>query len=879
MKSLTVENIVAIAESPSIYTKGESLFRKGAFRLLEADEAKGVYRYEVEGSYGDYQTIIQLGDPFDVTCDCPYPGAGCKHVIAALHHRFEQQQMDTVNVSVGEESFLTGGEIRTQALEDRRKRAAREEFRVKTGDMFKGDHLIETPKGRQYQVTLHDPGLGAGHCSCPDYQVNRLGTCKHILYLVDYLKEKKWYEQQLARERFPYIDIFWDGSASRPRLFHERPASVNNRLRTIFEELFDEHGFLRDPDLIHFVPYLEKLENEKFVRIQESVMRKVEQAVLDSELLQAEQEPLPDLSHLLKLQPYHYQEEGVRFCLYKKGSLIGDEMGLGKTLQAIILAILKKEIFGFNKVLIVTLASLKDQWKREIERFSYEQAHIISGNSENREQGYENAESLFKISNYEAVLRDVEIISRYKPDLVILDEAQRIKNFETKTADAVKRLPRQHALVLTGTPLENKLEDVYSIVQFLDPELLSPLWQFAANHFLLSRTKKNKILGYRQLDKLREKLRPIVVRRRKEEVLDELPEQVRNDYFIDMHPEQALIHADYSRSLLPLMNKKFLTPMDLRHIQMLLLKMRQVCDSTHLIDRETDISPKLNELASILDELVVENKRKVVIFSEWRTMTALIGKHLSRVGIPFVELSGKVPVAKRQLLIDEFSENPDCKVFLSTDAGGTGLNLQAADSVINFEIPWSPARLNQRIGRVNRLGQKSGCINIINLISRNSIEERILAGNRLKSELFDSVFDGGSSEVIFDRGKRQEMVGKLREVIEAELQSTPVEAEPAAELTDDMPHFLNKKALENEPLVDDYFGEEEDVPAAAGTQELPRSAEQMEEVLNQGMTFLSGLLEVATGKKMESTDASGKMISLDKNTGEVTMKFKLPGFE
>jgi SNF2 family DNA or RNA helicase len=305
---------------------------------------------------------------------------------------------------------------------------------------------------------------------------------------------------------------------------------------------------------------------------------------------------------------------------------------------------MKKEIFGFKRVLVVTLASLKDQWKREIDRFSNESAIVVAGPAHKRRAIYRGGEYFFAITNYEAVLRDVTVISSFKPDLVILDEAQRIKNFSTKTAEAVKRLPRKHALVLTGTPLENKLEDVYSIVQFLDPHLLAPLWQFAADHFMISRKKKGHILGYCNLESLHEKLKPLVIRRKKEEVLKDLPDEVVNNYYVDLHYEQREIYSGYVRVLHPLLNKKFLTPMDLRRIQELLVRMRMVCDSTYLIDRKTHVSPKLTELASVIDELVIQSKRKMVIFSEWTTMTFLIARHLSEVGIPFVELSGKIPV-------------------------------------------------------------------------------------------------------------------------------------------------------------------------------------------------------------------------------------------
>ncbi|MBM9537625.1 DEAD/DEAH box helicase [Desulfobulbus alkaliphilus] len=890
---LTPEHIHRVADSRAIYKRGETLFQTGALRCLEHQQPANNFMYEVDGNFGDYQVEVEWDKTLRTACNCPYPNAGCKHVVAVLLDlldRKERQQQPSVDITA-DTDFLSPEEIRQQALEDRRRRADKETFIVTVGDMLKGDHLLETTKGQQYQVTLHDPEADIGHCSCPDFLGNRLGTCKHLLHLGTHVLKNKGFRKQLAREHFPYIDIFWDGAAGRPRLFHEQTAKLEDDLRELLAQLFDQQGLFRDDNLLAFLPHLERLEKHKLIRLQEPLLHKLDEAALDHELLEAEAAAsnLPDLTPLLKVQPYAYQEAGIRFCLYKKSALIGDEMGLGKTMQAIVLGLLKKELFGFNKILIITLASLKQQWLREIENFTHEQGCIIAGSARERRNGYQDESSLFKISNYEAVLRDVMIISRYKPDLIILDEAQRIKNFATKTAEAIKSLPRQHALVLTGTPLENKLEDVYSIIQFLDPDLLSPLWQFAADHFLLSRNKKGKILGYRNLDKLHQKLQSLVIRRRKEEVLDQLPDVVRNDYFIDLHHKQAEIHLGLTQSLLPLLNKKFLTPMDLRRIQVLLLKMRQVCDSTHLLDRETHISPKLIELNGILDELVLRNNRKVVIFSEWTTMTALIGMQLSRAGIPFVELTGKIPVHKRQALIDEFTNNPACKVFLSTDAGGTGLNLQAADSVINFELPWNPARLNQRIGRIHRIGQKARCINVVNLICKQSIEEKILAGIKLKGELFDSVFAGGQDIVMFDRAKRQELVNQLREMLGEEPAPVIPESIPSREIPAETPHFLNPEILAVEDAEDDaadFLGEEREVETAVMAADQPQdhslprerqSPEQMEEVLNQGMTFIGSLLEMATGKKLESTAATGKMVTIDQETGEVTLKFKLPG--
>ncbi len=906
MFNLTREYIrKQVAYSDVIYQRGTRIYEHGAYLCKDADPKIGRFVYDVAGTYGDYTTRIQLlKDGLGSSCDCPYPGKGCKHTVAVLldvHDRINRwksalpdKTAPSIETDVETtEPYLTAEEIKDQALEDRKKRSKHEEFKVTLGEMYKGEHLVETPKGRQYLVTLHDPQESRGHCTCPDFLTNRLGTCKHLIFLGRELKKRKDFKKRLDQEHFPFVDIFWDSVHDLPRVFCERPIAEISDIQGLLSEIFDRDGLFAQRQLSDLLPLLSHLNGNKRVRVQEPVLKRLDDFLHERQLLELAKADFPSLA-TMKTRLYPYQKKGVKFGLYKKAALIGDEMGLGKTLQAIAIGILKKEVFGFNKVLVVTLASLKEQWKREIERFTEEKAAVVAGNPLQRRAIYEEDDSLFKITNYEAVLRDVTIISRFKPDLVILDEAQRIKNFNTKTAEAVKGIPTKHSLVLTGTPLENKLEDVYSIVQFLDPHMLSPLWKFAADHFMLSRNKKGKIIGYRNLDLLHEKLKAIVIRRRKEEVLSDLPDEVVNNYYLDLSEKQQKIHNGYLQSLLPLLHKKFLTPMDLRRMQELLLCMRRVCDSTYLIDRKTNISPKLKELEGILDELVVQNGRKVVIFSEWTTMTFLIAKHLSEAGIPFVELSGKIPVHKRQPLIDEFTHNQECKVFLSTDAGGTGLNLQAADCVINFELPWNPARMNQRIGRVNRIGQKSRCVNVVNLITKNSIEEKILTGIQLKTDLFKGVFDGGTDKVEFSHEKRTEMLNRLREMMGEEPQIPASAARSTEEVPEDTPHYLNPKVLQEQDERVAYEAEEEtvcdsDITAEeAATEEKEnggqgsvlagQSPEKVEEVLNSGMQFIGGLLEMATGKKIKSVDDDQRMIRIDKKSGEVTMKFKLPGF-
>jgi hypothetical protein len=883
MEQLSIENIAnSIARSRVIFSRGEALFSLGNYSLESNDPGKQKYGYTFDGNYGDYTVAVTVREEqVKATCSCPYPHGGCKHIVAAcldIAHR-QKRGPDPVDNRNDDNEYLTPEEIRNLALESRSERAKKEEFALTRGETYKGTHVVKTKKGASYLVTVYSPKDGIGHCTCPDYSTNHLETCKHLLFVCGKLRKSKGFLTQVEKEVFPFVHITWSSRHNSPSCYYEE--ARNPETLASLQAIFNEKGIYTRSSINQLYKLYHAADADDALRFDDYLLKRLEDILYQKEMAKYERKFKEDYS-FLKTELYPYQKEGVTFALFRKAAIIADEMGLGKTLQAIAVALLKKEIFGVSKVLIISPASLKDQWRREIEKFSDETAVVVAGGRTKRQQIYAEDASYFKITNYEAVLRDVTTISRWAPDMVILDEAQRIKNFETKTHQALQTIPRSHSLVITGTPLENRLEDIYSIVQFSDHTLLTPLWAFAANHLNMSRGGRNKVLGYRNLDVVREKLKDLLIRRRKEDVFDSLPDQVVNTYYLDLSKEQGEIHQGYMTSLLAIINKKVLTPMDIKRIQKILLAMRMVCDSTYLIDRESNISPKLVELVSILKDLVIENKRKVVLFSEWTNMTYLIGKVLSDMGIDFIEFTGKVPTKKRQKLIDEFDANPDCMVFLSTDAGGVGLNLQSADCVVNFELPWNPAKLNQRIGRVNRIGQKSSTINVVNLVTKNSIEEKVLAGINLKQELFDAVLEGGADEIDFSQESKAKFVNQIREMFGEE----PIEAKPAAvdrpELDEKTPHFLNPEILiDRETEIDvaaeeygdaitDAADETDQQQPAASTQE----TEQLESVLNQGLGFLDALSRMATGKSLIG-DSAKKAIEIDKETGEVVLRFKI----
>ncbi len=917
-----------VAETEVIFNRGESLFLLGNYTLIDIDEESEFYRYTFDGNYGEYRVTVSLQDagasraggtktaeenggksrttartaPVSATCTCPFPRNGCKHVVAAcldIERRLSRAKgvaETTTRNEILSAEYMTPEEIREAALEARRERASREGFTLRLGETYKGAHSVVTPAGKSYTVTFYDPVGGIGHCTCPDFATNHLETCKHLLFAHRELLQRKDLEDRAREETFPFVHIIWNARQQKPACYYERVE--DEELRAELAELFNEKGIYPRKSISRLYKLFLKIGDGDAVLFDESLLRHMERILYEREVDKLRRKHKIDTTSL-KASLYPYQREGVEFAVFKRSAIIADEMGLGKTVQAIAAVIMKKRIFGFSKVLVVCPSSVKEQWRREIEKFSDETALVVTGARQQRKAQYMEENAFFKIANYEAVMRDILPIKRWAPEIIILDEAQRIKNFETKTHQALSALPREHVLVLTGTPLENKLEDLYSIVQFCDSDLLTPLWAFAANHLNLD--QRSKVQGYRNLTVVRDKLKGLILRRRRKDVIDSLPEQVQHEYYLPLTEEQEQIHQGYMTALLALINKKVITPIDMKRIQMTLLCARMVCDSTYLIDKETNISPKLVELMSILNEIVVENGRKVIIFSEWTTMIYLIGKALSDMEICFVEFTGKIPTAKRQRLVEEFHENDDCMVFLSSDAGGVGLNLQNADCIINFELPWNPAKLNQRIGRVSRIGQKSAKIDVINLLTRNSIEERVYATIGLKQELFDAVLEGeGEDEVDFSRESKSKFINQLREMFGEEPVDVRSTSLPGPELDEDTPHYLNPKALAEQADIDlgaEEYGDEEiavqevDGPAGAtgrtsdgrseASPDQARSVDpvQLETVLNQGLSFLDSIARMATGKGLSgSDDSDDKRIEIDRETGEVTLKFKLPGF-
>ena len=358
------------------------------------------------------------------------------------------------------------------------------------------------------------------------------------------------------------------------------------------------------------------------------------------------------------------------------------------------------------------------------------------------------------------MVRDaLDVNERLRPDVVVLDEAQRIKNWNTKTSQAVKRLRSRYAFVLTGTPIENRIDDLHSLVNFLDPSVLGTLFRFNRDFYELD--EHGKPTGYRNLDVLHQRVRPYLLRRRKAEVETELPIRTDRNHFVPLSPQQRDTYGEHEGRVSRLVftaKRRPLTQQEQDKLMRELAMMRMICDTNFILDPADRTCPKLGELEKVLEECRDNPDVKVIVFSEWEKMLVLVREVCDRLGLDCAWHTGNVPQQRRRGEINRFKTDPACRIFLSTDAGATGLNLQTASIVVNCDLPWNPAKLEQRIARAWRK-QQTRAVTVVNLISENTIEHRMLATLADKQALAGGVLDReGDLKEVKLRGGRQMMI-------------------------------------------------------------------------------------------------------------------------
>jgi len=451
-----------------------------------------------------------------------------------------------------------------------------------------------------------------------------------------------------------------------------------------------------------------------------------------------------------------HQITGRDFLLEKQRAMLCDSVGLGKTVQAI--AALEKE--GYTALIFAPRPLLR-QWSKEIRKFSVFIPAIVTGSRKQREQLYHSGKPIFLI-NYDKAPIDIELLThelRGRIDCIILDEAQRIKNYKASRSKAIKQLANdlniENRWILTATPMENRIDELYSLLDFLNYGVLEDLTKLATpirggsyrgytyERAGLAGPPKRKdfmnALNGISKERLQTLLNDVMLRRSQ---IDGMPPTVK-DYYLEMSQHQKKLHNQFLNDFqVTVEDREF----DVTNALAKMTRLRQIANTPALIVPFDEITPKVQEIIAIAQDMISFDE-KVIFFSEFREMTNYIRDQLLKIAISPAYIHGG-PECNTEDEIEKF--RADHHIMLATKSGEEGLNLQFAHNIVNIDLPYNPARVTQRIGRCHRIGQ-SQQVRVINLITEGSIEENIKAMLYDKQCLFDDIINGHNKDVVLDR--------------------------------------------------------------------------------------------------------------------------------
>ncbi|HZH04612.1 MAG TPA: DEAD/DEAH box helicase, partial [Myxococcaceae bacterium] len=444
----------------------------------------------------------------------------------------------------------------------------------------------------------------------------------------------------------------------------------------------------------------------------------------------------------------HYQQDGLSWLwfLHRHGlsGILADDMGLGKTLQALSLMQKAKNDEGQRPSLVVAPTSVIANWEREAERFTPGSSVVVWHGHDRKEQAEQLKSVDLVLTSYALVRRDGAELSAVDFRYVILDEAQNIKNADSATAQACKALKSERRLALTGTPLENRLSELWSLFDFLMPGFLGSSSTFSDRY-----EHPIQVQGDVEVrDRLRRRIRPFILRRLKTEVAKELPPKTETVAYCEMDPGQAALYREVleqsRRKVSDAINKVGFKRSRVS-ILSALMRLRQVCCDPRLLKMPpgTPLPPsaKLERFLELVDDLVAE-KHRALVFSQFTGMLDLLKTRAEERGLGYLYLDGRTK--DRMAKVDQFNDPAGPPLFfISLKAGGTGLNLTAADYVIHYDPWWNPAVEDQATDRTHRIGQTRSVISY-KLITRGTVEEKILALQNRKRELAEGVLGGDS---------------------------------------------------------------------------------------------------------------------------------------
>mgnify|MGYP002639509957 CR=1 FL=1 len=640
------------------YRKGNLLYESGNCHLLVS--GNDAYDFEVIDDYDDFRVAIKFKEKnIAHQCSCESPVI-CAHVYASLQQA--QQEMNRSFLPQNKEGLKYSREgMVKRVLEEREERAQKEHFELEFANNIYGEHLLKNQQGKTYQLSFYDFNKKLGYCSCPDYQTNKLETCKHLMFaFTAFFKEHEL--KDLPKQTYPFLEIFRHPLKDY-QIAWFYPHEPGPEIKELLDLYFDDDRVFKSKKMNEIDQFLEQIQSFKLVKVRPEVESYISQYFEAKTLKDSFQQAVVS-DKLLKEPLFPYQKQGVLFISERRASILADEIGLGKSAQALGAAIMKMKYSKLENVQILCPEPLINHWQTEIEKWVPQ-----------------SLSSSFQLSFFD------QINTIDKCDFLIIDEAQKIDDYESGLLAQINRMSFRHILLITDSKLESSLIKFYAMSALVDPYLLTPLWELSYKHCLFDAQNSQKIVGYHSLDLVVNKMKAVYLRRQRLEVIDQLPKVRLVEIPIALPENLKNEQSKYSSRISKWCAKNKWSKYEELQLKKDLMSLHQLGIFAKGSESGAEMTPKLTELKHfILHKLHLEADEKAIIFVDSKTIQNQIKRIL-------IEENKNVSLFKQG-----HKNIEDAQFYIGEESGQEKLPM--AQHFIYYHLPFQQELMGKRMSQV-----------------------------------------------------------------------------------------------------------------------------------------------------------------------------------
>ncbi len=676
----------------AVFQQGQRLYQSHSVKSVNISDNKLLAKVQSESADAIYQTQLfnTTERPFTFHCSCDN-GAICQHIVATM-------------IAVEKADFVDDYQQRLKkafdtALNQRVKKGKNEvDVELINGSLeygcWKAESILSaTYKKISYHVYFRSLEAGRNYCTCPDWATNQLGSCKHIEAVIHKIRHHPSFSEHFHSElKVSYIYLCWK-RAFQPEIRLHLSAHANPNLSEFLAQYFNSTGRFSQSFPDDFQVFLQKSRSFSGLDVGDDVRVYMQQVLADLQR-QAQQEKLyrkiiQDFSIQGMKRPLaNYQLEGMAFLVSRGRAMLVDEIGLGKTAQAVVAAHYLHHNTGLKKVLIVAPTALLSHWHTEIRLYSDLPVQQVSGSTEQR-AGQFQAKAFFFLLDLKWVNKDLDRINNnLSVDLLILDEAQHIKDWRSKTASSIKLINSHYVFVLSGIQLENRIEEIYSLMQLIDPRIMGPLWRCLLEYQQTDR--HGQVIAARQSNELEQRLKPVRLGRARQTVQAELPAFRDVQLLIPLEPKWQSEQEKQVRRICKVVEPARFRPLQSKEVFQFLQILKQSLKLAQQADKSL-------QLIRLLEEICLQGQRKVIIFSQWRLKLEKIKPVLEAAGISVLYPDNCMNESELNSQFLEFNEKSTTFVLLMVDQLQPIVEFTRVDVLIHLDLNPSPSMMHSRL--------------------------------------------------------------------------------------------------------------------------------------------------------------------------------------